>query len=253
MSLDLQPPTPIRPLMALRALLALRDNPQDTRQVFLLGEAIKGKSPQALRERFRQSPQGRERLAERRSLLDALTRTEWLAQLPPGTVGRVYHDFLAEQGLSAQGLVEISKAGFGAIPDDGSDQHYIAQRLRDMHDLFHVLAGYGRDEVGEACVLAFSYPHQGTRSFAVIASLGALVLARRFGHPGVIGAVIEAYRRGKRAHWLPGLPLETLLARPLAEVRRELNIESPSKYLDLLQALRSRGLEVPYPPGRGTA
>src|SRR3546814_14108504 len=30
-------------------------------------------------------------------------------------------------------------------------------RLRDTHDLFHILTGYGRDALGEQCVLAFSY------------------------------------------------------------------------------------------------
>jgi ubiquinone biosynthesis protein COQ4 len=249
MSLDDDPPTPIRPLAALKAMAALRRNPQDTAQVFLLGEAIKGRSPIVLRERFRADPQGRQRLAERRSLLPTLGRTEWLASLPPGTFGRVYHDFLAEQNLSAQGLVDISRNSLGSTPDDGSDRYYIGQRLRDIHDLFHVLSGLGRDELGEACVLAFSYPHQGTRSFAVIASTGAFVLARRFRHPGVVGAIWQAYQLGKRARWIPALPLEDLLTRDLIELRRELNIGQPSKYLAVTQALRQRGLSVPLPPG----
>lgn len=249
MSLDDDLPTPIRPLAALKAMAALRRNPQDTGQVFLLGEAIKGRSPIVLRERFRADPLGRQRLAERRSLLPTLGRTEWLASLPPGSFGRVYHDFLAEQNLSAQGLVDISRNSLGSTPDDGSDRYYIGQRLRDIHDLFHVLSGFGRDELGEACVLAFSFPHQGTRSFAVIASTGAFVLARRFRHPGVIGAIWQAYQLGKRASWIPVLPLESLLTRDLVELRRELNIGVPSKYLAVTQALRQRGLAVPHPPG----
>jgi ubiquinone biosynthesis protein COQ4 len=250
MSLDLEPPTPIRWRAALQAALALRRNPQDTEQVFLLGEAIKGKSPFVLLARFRNDPEGRQRLAERRSLLDTLTRTEWLASLPVGTVGRTYHDFLAEQGLSAQGLVEISKAGMGGMPDDGSDRYFIASRLRDMHDLFHVLSGYGRDELGEVCVLAFSYPQQHTRSFAFIASTGCLVLARRWRHPGTIAAAWQAWRQGRRCAWLPGMALEPLLARPLAEVRRELGILPPTRYLSVLDDLQSRGTDLPTPPGR---
>ncbi len=250
MSLDHEPPTPIRWLDALRAALALRRNPQDTEQVFRLGEAIKGKSPFVLLARFRADPMGRQRLAERRSLLDTLTRTEWLASLPAGTVGRTYHDFLAEQGLSAQGLVEISKAGMGHMPDDGSDRYFIASRLRDMHDLFHVLSGYGRDELGEVCVLAFSYPHQHTRSFAVIASTGCLVIARRWRHPGAIAAAWQAWRQGRQCAWLPGLVLEDLLARPLHEVRRELGIRPPTRYLKVLDDLNRRGDPLPTPPGK---
>jgi ubiquinone biosynthesis protein COQ4 len=250
MSLDLEPPTPIRWRDALRAALALRRNPQDTEQVFRLGEAIKGKSPFVLLARFRADPMGRQRLAERRSLLDTLTRTEWLASLPVGTVGRTYHDFLAEQGLSAQGLVEISKAGMGAMPDDGSDRYHIASRLRDMHDLFHVLSGYGRDELGEVCVLAFSYPQQHTRSFAFIALTGCLVLARRWRHPGTVAAAWQAWRQGRQSAWLPGWPLEALLTRSLHDVRRELGIRPPTRYLKVLDDLNRRGTSLPTPPGR---
>lgn len=250
MSLDTDPPTPVRPFKALEALLALRRDPQDTRQVFLLTEALKGRSPFVLLHRFRADPLGAQRLRERRTLLETLNRTEWLRSLPPGSFGRVYHDFLAEEQLSAQGLVDISMSAGTATPDDGSDRHYIGRRLRDMHDLFHVLCGYGRDEVGEICVLAFSYPHQHTRSFAVIASLGALTLRRRWKVPGVVGAVWQAWRHGRAAAWLPVQPLESLLTRDLAELRRELRIQPPTRYLAVLDRARARGRPLAQPPGR---
>jgi ubiquinone biosynthesis protein Coq4 len=110
MSLDDAGPTPVRPLMALRALLALSQNPQDTTQVFRLGEAIKGRSPFKLLARFRSDPLGRQVLQERRPLLDTLVRTDWLQSLPPGSMGRVYHDFLAEQGLSAWSTCPVRAA-----------------------------------------------------------------------------------------------------------------------------------------------
>jgi ubiquinone biosynthesis protein COQ4 len=249
MSLDNEPPLPIQPLAAWRALMALRRDSQDTLQVFKLTQALAGKRPIELRARFRSHPMGLQRLAERRSLLPTLTRTDWLAQLPQGTVGRVYHDFLAEQGLTAQGLVELSQKAFGTMDDDGSDRYYIGRRLRDMHDLFHVLAGFGRDELGEVCVLAFSYPHQRTRSFGVIATAGAFTLRRRFDHPGVLGAVWQAYQLGKRCEWLLVQDLESLLNRNLQEVRRELGIGTPTRYLQVIADLRQRGKDMPPPPG----
>lgn len=249
MSLDTDPPTPIQPLVALRALLALRRDPQDTRQVFILGEAIKGKSPFALLHRFRQDPLGRERLRERRKLIDTLRRSEWLASLPEGSFGRTYHDFLAEEQLSAQGLVEVSMAAGMTLPDDGSDRHFIGRQLRDMHDLFHVLSGYGRDELGEVCVLAFSYPHQGTRSFALIATLGALHLNRKLKVPGVLSAAWQAWRQGRAASWLLVQPMESLLAQDLAQLRRQLKIAAPTRYLAVLDRLAAKGRVVARPPG----
>jgi ubiquinone biosynthesis protein COQ4 len=248
MSLDLQAPDRIRPIDGLKALLALRHNPQDTEQVFKLTAALAGSRPQELRARFRSDPMGLQRLQERKSLLPALSRTEWLSQLPAGTVGRVYHDFLAEQGLSAQGLVDLSQKVFGTMDDDGSDRYYIGRRLRDMHDIFHVLSGYGRDEIGEVCVLAFSYPHQRTRSFGLIASAGAFTLARRFKHKGIPAAAWQAYQLGKQCQWLLVQNIESLLARDLQEVRRELGIGSPSQYLAVIHDLRQRGQHIPVPP-----
>jgi ubiquinone biosynthesis protein COQ4 len=250
MNLDTAPPTPVQPLKALKALLALRRNPQDTRQVFLLTEALRGRSPFKLLARFRADAQGRERLAERRSLLPTLRRTDWLATLPPGSFGRVYHDFLAEENLSAQGLVDLAKSAGLDQGDDGSDRFYIGCRLRDMHDLFHVLSGYGRDELGEVCVLAFSHPHQGTRSFAVIASLGAFTLRRRWRVPGLLGAVWQAWRQGKAASWLAVQPLESLLTRDLRELRQALNIAPPIRYLAVTDQARTLGRAIPQPPGR---
>jgi ubiquinone biosynthesis protein COQ4 len=250
MSLDDQPPTPIQPMVALRALDALRRNPQDTRQVFILGEAIKGSSPIKLMHRFREDPMGRERLRERRKLIDTLKNTEWLDGLPEGSFGRTYLDFMREQNLSAQGVVDLSVETGVAMPDDGSDRHFIGRQLRDMHDLFHVLAGYGRDELGEACVLAFSYPHQGTRSFALIAVLGAFILRRRLKVRGVPGAVWQAWRHGKAAAWLPVQPLQSLLEQDLATLRRQLHIKPPTGYHAVLDRLARQGKSISQPPGR---
>lgn len=249
MSLDDEPPLPIQPVQAWKALMGLRRNSQDTLQVFKLTQALAGKRPIELRDRVRQHPMGRQRLAERRSLLDTLTRTDWLAQLPIGSVGRTYLEFLKEQGLSAQGLVDLSRQAFGSMDDDGSDRYYLGRRIRDMHDLFHVLAGFGRDELGEVCVLAFSYPHQRTRSFGVIATAGAFTLSRRYQHRGVLRAVLQAYQLGKRCQWLLVQDLESLLPRPLTDVRRELGIETPTRYLSILDDLRRQGRATPTPPG----
>jgi ubiquinone biosynthesis protein COQ4 len=250
MSLDDDPPTPIQPLRALRALDALRRNPQDTRQVFILGEAIKGSSPIKLMHRFRRDPQGSACLRERRKLIDTLRQTDWLASLPVGSFGRTYHDFMREENLSAQGLVDLSVESGLAMPDDGSDRHFIGRQIRDMHDLFHVLSGYGRDELGEVCVLAFSYPHQGTRSFAIIATLGALVLRKRLKVSGVLGAALQAWRHGRAAKWILVQPMESLLTQDLATLRQQLRIKPPSRYLAVLDRLAERGRSISQPPGR---
>lgn len=240
----IRPKSPrVRPLDAARALYRLLRDPQDTRQVFRLTDALRGSSGVAPYRRFRASPIGEKAIAEQRHLLTALSDHVALSRLPEGSVGREYLGFMREQGLSAEALVAISRDALDSLNQREEGARLFARRLRDMHDLCHILTGYGRDELGEVCVLAFSYPQQKIRSFAVIAALGALrtsQMLRRAGLPraGAIASVREAYRHGKAAAWLPGEDLEALLAENLIEARRRLGIAPPSRYAALLRRIR---------------
>ena len=132
---------PIQPLLAARAIAALVRDPQDTPQVFTVINALRGRTTLRRMERFRATAAGRRLLAAPRSLLDHLGDREGLAALPPGTLGRVYHDFMAEENLSAQGLATVS-ANVGDKRMTPDELRYF-HRMRDTHDLLHVLTGYG--------------------------------------------------------------------------------------------------------------
>jgi ubiquinone biosynthesis protein COQ4 len=239
--------------MALRAVIGLLRDPQDTRQVFLLTEALRGRSSRNNFERFRASPVGRQICAERRSLLAALTDRARLAALPDHTLGRAYLAFMVQEDFTAEALVDIAQRTTSPPSGDEAMALYAA-RMRDMHDLYHVLTGYGRDELGEICVLAFSYQQQKIRSFWVISRLGMLHIARILrrsgvGRRAVVAAVREATRHGRRASWLPGEDLEALLAIDLETLRTRLNIPSPVVYQTLIAQLSA---ETMAPAGTTT-
>src|SRR5215472_11780729 len=105
-----QPAKPrLHPVAALRAVRKLMRNGEDTQQVFLLIEALRGKTTLRQFARFRQTETGRAVLREKRRLLDRLNDRASLAVLPEGTLGRAYYDFMASENLSAAGLVEASR------------------------------------------------------------------------------------------------------------------------------------------------
>jgi ubiquinone biosynthesis protein COQ4 len=233
----------IRPLAAAMAIIRLMRNPQDTAQVFLLTEALRGHSTRINYEVFAASPGGAKILAERRSLLAALSDRPRLAALPEGTLGRCYADFMAEENLTAEGLVELAAQTIKPMPQVDEGLRLYAHRMRDMHDLYHVLTGYGRDELGEVCVLAFSYPQQKIRSFRVIAPLGLVsiwqsVRSARISTRGLRPALREAARNGQRAAWLPGEDLEGMLTENLHTLRARLNIPRPAIYNETISRLR---------------
>ena len=221
----------LRPVAALRAMRKLLRNREDTQQVFLLIEALRGKTTLRQFARFRQTETGRAVLSENRRLLDRLSDRASLAGLPAGSLGRAYYDFMASENLSAEGLVEMSQI---PRPPASDEVTLFRERHREMHDLLHVVTGYGRDPLGEASLVAFSYAQTGLKGFAVIAAFAARRIARsRPGQP-VRRVVFEGYRHGRSAGWLSGADWEALLAHPVEAIRAQFAVKPPTHYQTIL-------------------
>jgi len=227
------PASRIRPLDALRAMRALLRDPDDTAQVFRIVDALSGATRDRVYRRFRRTPTGARILQERRSLLKTLRDRAALEALPPGSLGRAYAEFVHAERLSADGLVEASVEG-GRTAADDPERRLVGERLRDMHDLWHVVTGYGRDLVGEAALLAFTYAQTRNPGIGFIVAV-AWWRAQGEARP-LRGLLRDAYRRGRAAAWLPAADWEALLARPLTEVRRELGVGAPAPYAPLRSA-----------------
>jgi len=157
--------------------------------------------------------------------------------LPAGTLGRAYYEFMASEHLSAAGLAEVS-----TIPQSEDDSIWFRERNREMHDLLHIVTGYGRDPLGEASLVAFSYAQSGQRGLAVIALFAARRIAQaRPGQP-IRRVVFEGYRRGRRAKWLVGADWEALLGRPVEEIRHEYAVPPAYYYPKVIATLRQDDL-----------
>jgi ubiquinone biosynthesis protein COQ4 len=235
----------IRPLLALDAIIRFMFDCQDTRQVARITVALRGSSEANLYVRFKKSPVGKKVLANRLCLGALLHDHLYLAACPENSLGRHMLDYINQNDF-APGDLEHSLQG---ITDDlvkgGVKIKIFAERMRDLHDIYHVLAGFERDEFGELCVLAFAYPQQKLRSFAVI----AVIIALNFGirlifrgiWPGQIYAALRAaFAAGANAAWLPGEDIEAMLAEDIAILRQRLNIPEPAQYRHLLATLRRK-------------
>lgn len=215
--------TRLRPFEAVRAVRRLMADPQDTSQVFAIFRALRGKSGIKAFRRFAASPTGTQVLRERRQLLAALSDRARLHALPEESFGRRYFEFMETENLTAEGLVQASQSWENdPVP---ADVQLFRERMRDAHDLTHVLTGYGRDGLGEACLLAFMYAHNRNRGALLILLMSLKRMPR-----AARRAVFEAWRNGRKARWLPDQDYEALLPRPLGEVRRQLNIADHAQY-----------------------
>jgi ubiquinone biosynthesis protein COQ4 len=161
-------------------------------------------------------------------LLAVLSDRAALRAMPEGSFGRAYAEFMDQAGLDPDGLVEAENASLAAEQRDDSDPHrtFFSNRVRDMHDLWHVLTGYGRDEAGEAANLAFTHAQIPQRGILLIL-LGIVLRGTPDGITRFawIRYLRRAWKRGRNSVWLPVAPYEQMLLQPLGEVRRSLGIE----------------------------
>lgn len=199
----------------LRALRRLRDNPDDTelalRAALLLNT---GRLPRVL-SYFRSNEEGRDVLARRPALDHQHVDLDALLELPSHTLGHAYATFLRSRGLTLDVFVP---------PRELRDEHlrYVAQRLRQTHDLWHVVTGYNTDVPGEIELQAFTFGQTQTL-FAFFVTLGG-TLKPQDNRAATLVRVLRAYFRGVRAQQLCFRAWEQSFERPLADVRRELGL-----------------------------
>jgi ubiquinone biosynthesis protein COQ4 len=231
---DFQPQTEPRPMstkldwgQAWRSLQRLLNDKEDTHAVFEIMRALNGASTAKGYHQLLASPQGGRIAFEREEFAAKLMDDAWLDSLPEGSVGAAYRTFIRTEQLSADGLAEISR-DTGKDIDEPHPYAWFGRRTRDVHDIWHILSGYHRDALGEACLVAFSYAQTKGLGWALIA-VGAASRARKSGYP-MVKAIWQGYQRGKAAKWLLAEDYERLMSEPLDAARRRLNITPATIY-----------------------
>lgn len=234
-----------RPMKALHHFRKLVADKEDTEQVFHIIRALSGKTFVNRAREFWSSEMGAKLLAEPQNLVEILDDHATLRKLPMGTVGQAYCDFMEREGLTAQGLVdEYEKfAEKGERFDDLLELY--ANRQRDTHDLYHVLTGYGRDALGEQCVLAFTYSQNPNPGILFIAYAGGREIKKGLKQLPIYSAIREAQRNGKIAQKIAHQDIRALLAEPLAAARKRLGIGEPALYNRAHDLMRAGGID-PY-------
>ncbi len=203
--------------VGLRALGRLLNNPQDTRQVFVLGVALNARRFPDFMARFVAAPGGLELLRDKPVIDSRAVDFAALAALPADTLGGAFARHLKDNNLDPD--------LFQAPPGLPESVAYVVQRVRQTHDLWHVLTGYATDIPGELALQAFYYGLIGLPSSLLISLFGTLRYTRKFRQTSLLRAVREGYKRGRQAAFLPTIRWEDFWQQPLAEVRRRVRIE----------------------------
>jgi ubiquinone biosynthesis protein COQ4 len=239
-----RPVLKFRPLQAYKHFKKLVEDGEDTAQVFYMSECLPSRRAQQRAAAFCESETGRALMESEPYLPDVLDDHETLLAMPEGSVAHAYVAFMRREGLSAAGLVEASTVpGVTRHPDK---YQWFLDRLRDTHDLAHVLTGYGRDGLGEQCVLSFTdaQHHEWTDWF--IAWMGSFEYSARVKSDApVLRSVAQAHRHGKAAAVIFKESIRHLLAEDLEAARRRMGIAAPTVYERAHERLCARGID-PY-------
>lgn len=253
-------PRPLGLLGFLREVARARRVGPGPETVFRLFRPFHGPEFDAIYRRVMADDTGRRILRAGRSLHPVLLDLDRLRSLPAGTLGHEYARFMDANEIDIACFAAASLRHM-AREDYATDEAWtLANRARDIHEIVHVLSGYGTDELGEMCELAFNAredPRPKASRFAIRINLASF---RRNGHRHADAVIRRAFRRGSRAGLLVGADWETMMDQPLDDVRARLGISAPEPYepipptgrapavVDLLRAVVTR-----LPDGRADA
>lgn len=218
-------------------LLTCFDDPQEYGVHLLFNEWWKYAPQEAIDKYaadFARLPQQKE-FAEARWFAENVSLDE-LKEYAPGTIGRAYYHFIADNNLEANLATNYkmlhdmmrSQGNLDRMPED---LNYAIIRGFQIHDLLHVLTGYEATADGEIALQAFClaqirFPYFGMWMSVVTARMTYLDPDQIL---PMMDAISEGWQYGRTTDNLQFERWETMLDRPLAEVRREYNIRPPER------------------------
>jgi len=204
------PSLPTRVRTVVTTLATLARSPGRLDQVLVLAQTVNMPAIARAMTRIDENPEGRALLREQPRIDRKSIDFDALRKLPDGTLGREYARFLDDNGITPD--------AFEQLPDIGDDRAaYVMLRMRQTHDLWHVLTGYTPDVRGEVLLQAFTYAQTRAPSSLIIAMFGTLRWAFRWPHQSK--ALREAFARGKRTGFLPTFRWEDHWTTPISELR----------------------------------
>ena len=189
---------------------------------------VVGRGDATMVRRIQESEVGRALLRTRQPVLGIAADRKRLRELPEGSFGRCYLEFLEERGLDPVELAEIAHqaraASGGFVPNAScADVEYVHERVRDIHDLTHIATGYDSDFGSEFGLIAFMA--QQNHQFEIMVSVLISMTIEAFkGRPDLFKTFYNGWKRGRDAEYLLAVDWDALLHLPLNEVRTRLRV-----------------------------
>lgn len=202
-----------RLIIGLRAFRKLIDNPADPVHGPLFQICVEHGLMRKLARTFKRHREGLRLLAERPRLNSKTVSLATMARLPPQSLGHAYAAYFSEQGITPFDPPMLPVV---------TDEDYVATRLREVHDVFHVVTGYGTDDIGELELQWFNCGNLAWGPLPFLVILGSFAMGRMKKYGGlwaVCKRARAAYRRGRRSRPLASILWEDYWHTPVRDVQ----------------------------------
>ena len=204
-------------LKVVKGFMTFASDPTQTEAVFDMADGLrKTDLYEQFIEHAHSQPAVAQMLQER--YFSPLIDLEQLLDYPQNSLGYHYAAVMKQAGLQPDFYRTIT------VIDDYS---YIALRLRQTHDVWHIITGFGTDLAGELGLQAFTLA-QMRSPLAVAIMSAAMMFALKSSSPlnSFIEAMQQGWQMGENAHPFFAQKWEEGWEKPLFEWRAELKVGS---------------------------
>jgi len=171
-----------------------------------------------------------------RSEIPGFTDMDELARCPEGSLGHALYRLIIDNGYDPE-VLQRDDIGLSELPHV---LHYLNARILQMHEVWHLVAGYETTGTGEISISAFQLAQFGHNYSSMF--LAAVMAIATFKEPRTFNVLMqiinEGWRHGREAPPLMDIEWEREWRTPLPEVRRKYAIPTHQSIFpaDLMEA-----------------
>ena len=203
-------------LTFVKGTLGMLVNPDGTESVFDIEDGLReSESTRELLKFTTKDSEVKKIIAER--YLRPVPNTKELKKLPLGTLGRAYVEHLDTHGFDPDYYRKI---------DVQDDTDYIMMRIRQTHDIWHVVTGFDTHPLGEIAIkgVELAQTHRPMASSYLCRRIFRYMLRLPEEFGSCIESIAAGYHLGLRSQSLLAVKWEEMWDRELEEIRQTLDV-----------------------------
>jgi ubiquinone biosynthesis protein Coq4 len=166
---------------------------------------------------------------------------DYLKSLPKNTLGYHCYEFFIKTKSDNRLLINLHKRSQRIIKKDQynylqfEEHEYTSEQTVFIHDILHVLTGYGVHSFGEGPLQIFSWYQLKLPATLFISVFYMLITTVKHMNLVTVKTFLEGRRLGKSSKWIVMEDFGKLLEEDLQTLREKYNIGEPKYYLEQVQ------------------